>query len=193
METPKILIIDNDDSFTYNLLQLFENLGSKVELSNGRSNISTYSNDFHGVVFSPGPGLPNEFPKMFELLNDKIDIPILGICLGMQAIASYFGGKLYRQEMVQHGQVHDVQPIPGVSKLFQNLPLSFKVGLYHSWAVDPTCIPDVLNVSCISSQKVIMGLRHKSRNIEGFQFHPESFLSPFGKDLVANWLQSLCA
>ncbi|MBK9108172.1 MAG: aminodeoxychorismate/anthranilate synthase component II [Saprospiraceae bacterium] len=191
MKSPKILIIDNDDSFTFNLLQLFESAGAKVEISKGSSKTPSHINDFHGIVFSPGPGVPSEFPKMFELLNEGSNVPILGICLGMQAIASYFGAKLYRQDFVQHGQVHEVQVFAGVSELFQNLPQSFEVGLYHSWAVDPASIPDVLRVSCMSSQKVIMGLRHRTRNIEGFQFHPESFLTPYGKDMITNWLLTL--
>lgn len=191
MRTSKILIVDNEDSFTYNLAQLLENAGAHVEVRSGRTTLKDNLDTYKGIVFSPGPGIPSDFPAMYEILQSSVRVPILGICLGMQAIALYFEGTLFRQVQVQHGQVHQVEILNENSLLFRNLPQKIEVGLYHSWAVDLLTLPDSLHITCISDQKIIMGLRHKTRWIEGLQFHPESFLTPYGKLIIANWLANL--
>ncbi len=190
MNIPKqrVLVIDNEDSFTFNLIQLLEQHDAEVQIVSGAAQEVPNLVDFDRILFSPGPGLPEEFPLMFKILSMPSDLPILGICLGMQAICIFYGGRLFKQDKVQHGQIKNVSKTLPSSSLFQNIPDSFEVGLYHSWAVQKEIIPSVLSVTCISDDGVVMGLRHVSRNIEGVQFHPESFLTPEGSQILRNWI-----
>jgi anthranilate synthase/aminodeoxychorismate synthase-like glutamine amidotransferase len=186
-----ILLIDNHDSFTYNLVQVFEELGCSVEVGSNPKQITSGLDQFDKIVFSPGPGLPEDFPIMFDILrlaNKKTRI--LGICLGHQAICQFFGGHLFNQGKVQHGQKKRIDNIckDPHSALF-NMPPAFFAGLYHSWAIDRETLPKMLSISCISEDNVIMGIYHNVLPIEGIQFHPESFLTETGSRLIKNWLQ----
>ncbi len=192
MKIPKhhLLVIDNEDSFTFNLIQLLEQIGAKVDILSGTSDEIPDLKSYKGILFSPGPGLPEEFPLMFRILEKGLDIPVLGICLGMQAICLHFGGSLFKQERVQHGQVKKVLQTQSKSVLFNNVSNPFEVGLYHSWAADRNGLPTDLEITCYSDEGVIMGISHVHRKIEGLQFHPESFLTPAGHQMLRNWVQS---
>lgn len=183
-----ILLVDNEDSFTFNLVQLLEDLGASVHLVSGKQSTLGPVVDYHGVVFSPGPGLPHEFPLMDYLLSLEKVPNILGICLGMQAIALHYGAALFRQEFVQHGQVKWINSVEPQGDLFHGLAMPFAAGLYHSWAVREDSLPNDLVITCKSQDGVIMGLRHKTLPVEGVQFHPESFLTPYGNSMVQHWL-----
>jgi len=141
------------------------------------------------IIFSPGPGLPRETKTMFEIIRcfggQK---PILGVCLGMQGIAEFFGGKLINQPQVMHGKQVEVNVLNQQDILFKNLPAQFPVGLYHSWCVDEESIPACLAVTSKSEKGVIMSLRHKTKQIFGVQFHPESIMTPDGLQLIENFL-----
>ena len=144
---------------------------------------------FDKILFSPGPGLPEEHPMMFEILEKYgTRKPILGICLGMQAIAVHYGGSLFNQPEVFHGRPKklmichpDHYPLKGITN-------GTGVGLYHSWAVEPASLPERLEVTAVSDDGVIMALRHRDFDVSGFQFHPESFMTPTGKEMILNWL-----
>jgi anthranilate synthase component 2 len=142
--------------------------------------------DFDKIVLSPGPGLPKDAGNMPELLNMYIGKkPILGVCLGMQAIAEHFGGELYNQKVVRHGITTEIKSFPE-NTLFQNLPSRITVGLYHSWAVRH--LPEEIKVTAMSSENVIMAIEHKTLPIYGVQFHPESILTEYGREVLMNFV-----
>lgn len=184
----KVLLVDNEDSFTFNLVQIFEDLNIDLQLVNGKTEYKEEYLDYKGILLSPGPGIPDDFPLMKSILGHAMQKPILGICLGMQAIAEYYGAKLLQLKEVQHGQVHNVDVIRK-GKLFEGIPDQFVVGLYHSWAVDSTTIPHELEITCLSKDLIPMGIRHRYCPIEGLQFHPESFLTLHGRRMIYNWLK----
>ncbi len=184
-----ILLLDNNDSFTYNIVDLvrkIDNVNLKVVKTN-----SININDikiFSKIIISPGPGLPDDFPNLFKILKTYAGkIPILGICLGHQTITSFFGAKLKRIVPVVHGQAHTIN-ILKPSPLFRNIPLTFNVGLYHSWAVSDEMFPKDLLITAASKQNVIMAVQSKSKNIFGLQFHPESHLTEFGLQIISNFI-----
>jgi len=188
----KILLVDNYDSFTYNLVQLLKEAGVM--------NLSVVKNDmfslreveaFQAIVVSPGPGLPSEAGLTCDLIRHFAGKKkILGVCLGMQAIADVFGGKLVQPGHVLHGETVGIRPVPPVDKLFTGLESGFGAGLYHSWAVDAGCVPDCLRITSHDNRGVIMSLRHKAFDICGVQFHPESIMTPMGGRMIENWLKS---
>lgn len=183
-----VLIVDNYDSFTYNLAHCFESLGAFVEVyRNDAVPFDALEKCTH-LVFSPGPGLPKDagdLPTIIKKYWDKKKI--LGVCLGMQALAEFFGGTLYNLPHVMHGrQVTVVQQFN--TQLFSNLPHSFEVGLYHSWAVDAQLLPKEIYPTAFSQAGVLMGLAHKTLPISAVQFHPESVLTPCGKQMLANFI-----
>ncbi len=185
-----VLIVDNYDSFTFNLVQLIEQFGKcnwKV-VKNDECSLEAV-NDYDKILFTPGPGLPLEAPIMHDILqgfdNEK---SILGVCLGHQAIAEYYGGKLFNFERVIHGIVKPTKILQKRDYLFQGLPNTIGVGLYHSWAVDGQGFPDCLEVTAESEDGVIMALSHRELDVKGVQFHPESIMTGFGKEMIWNWL-----
>ena len=182
-----IVIIDNYDSFTYNLSHQLKALGAQVDVVRNDAFQMSRLEPYDKIVLSPGPGIPEEAG-----LNDVIRRyagrkPILGVCLGHQAIAEVFGGRLENLRTVYHG-VQTPTHIINHDYLFEHLPETFEAGRYHSWVVSRSGLPDSLEVTAISDDGHIMALRHRTYDVRGIQFHPESFLTPEGARILQNWL-----
>lgn len=185
----KILIIDNYDSFTYNLVHLVNEIGLQCEVwRNDRFAISDVDAYDH-IILSPGPGIPSEAGLLLEVIAKYSPTKsIFGVCLGQQAIAEVFGGKLYNLKQPMHGIATPIKVTDSQEKLFAGLPESFNVGRYHSWVVDGNGLPDVLTVTAIDeADNSVMALRHTEYDVRGVQFHPESVLTEFGKEMMKNW------
>lgn len=183
-----ILIIDNYDSFTYNLVHYFEDLNCSVTVKRNDKLILEEIDAYTKIVLSPGPGIPDEAGLLKQII--KVYAPtksILGICLGQQAIAEVFGGSLKNLETVFHGIATKVTCIVNDETLFDNLDKTFEVGRYHSWVVNSD-LPNCLEATSVDENEQIMSLRHKTYNVKGLQFHPESILTPHGKTILKNWL-----
>lgn len=186
----KVLIIDNYDSFTYNLVHLVNELGMQCEVwRNDKFNIGDV-NAFDKIILSPGPGIPSEAGLLLEVIEKyAASKSIFGVCLGQQAIAEVFGGKLYNLKQPMHGIATPIKVIDAQEQLFLGLPESFKVGRYHSWVVDGNTLPESLIVTAIDeTDNSLMALRHRKHDVRGVQFHPESILTEYGKKLMGNWL-----
>lgn len=184
----RVLLLDNIDSFSYNIFHYLEALDADVFVRDNRSVELQDLEQADALVISPGPGLPAEAGKLMEFLDKAVErkMPVLGVCLGMQAIAEYFGGTLFNQQEVKHGQPARLLHT-GNSILFQSIPEEYQIGLYHSWAVS-TELPDVLKATAFSEEGVMMALEHMSLPVFGVQFHPESILSEYGKELFRNFI-----
>ena len=190
MGAPKLLLIDNYDSFTYNLVQAFLILGAEVDVY--RNDAITVAEaqalDHTHLVISPGPGTPRDAGVSLQMIQAFAGrMPIFGVCLGHQSLVEAFGGKVVRAGRLMHGKVSPVQH--DVRCLFAGLPQDFAAGRYHSLIAEPESFPDTLEVSARTAEGEIMGLRHKSLPIEGVQFHPESVLTPQGPILMGNFLR----
>jgi anthranilate synthase component 2 len=186
----KILIIDNYDSFTYNLVHLVNEIGLQCEVwRNDRFAIDDVD-AFDRIILSPGPGIPAEAGLLLEVIEKYASSKsIFGVCLGQQAIAEVFGGKLYNLNQPMHGIATPIKITDRQEKLFIGLPESFKVGRYHSWVVDEKAVPASLTVTAIDeADNSVMALRHNQFDVRGVQFHPESVLTEYGKEMMLNWL-----
>ncbi|MBX2972307.1 MAG: aminodeoxychorismate/anthranilate synthase component II [Flavobacteriales bacterium] len=184
----RILLLDNYDSFTWNLHHLLEPHAEVDVVLNDRITVGEAAR-YDRIVLSPGPGLPSEAGIMMELLAKLMPThPILGVCLGMQAIVEASGGRLYNQERVTHGMAVRCIPEEPRDPLFAGMPPAFDVGLYHSWAAEERSLPDVLRVTARSSTGVIMAVRHAGYDVCGVQFHPESVLTSEGDRIIGNWI-----
>jgi len=184
----KIVIIDNYDSFTYNLSHLVKELGAEVTvLRNDQFELSQLES-FSKIILSPGPGIPSEAGLLCDVIRQYADRkPILGVCLGHQAIGEVFGGRLENLSEVFHGVAtpcHVVADEP----LFSGLERNIIVGRYHSWVVSREQFPECLEVTAVSDEGQVMALRHRQLNVRGIQFHPESVLTPNGRQMLQNWL-----
>lgn len=187
--TGPILVLDNFDSFTYNLVHQVEKLTvDPVIVIRNNEEIPDLS-VFSGVILSPGPGLPEEAGILMEVVDKcvKSGIKTLGVCLGHQAINNYFGGKLRNMGTVHHGFALPVNVVSG-DLLFEGINPSFQAGRYHSWMADPDFFPSSLTLTSVGPDKEIMSFRHKTLPVFGVQFHPESILTEFGDILINNWL-----
>ena len=184
----KTIIIDNYDSFTYNLSHLLKELGADVTVvRNDKFKIEDLEK-YDKIVLSPGPGIPSEAGLMPQVIKAYAGRkPILGICLGHQAIGEAFGAKLLNIGNVVHG-VATPAHLTAQDYLFEGLPADLEVGRYHSWVVDDNGLPECLEVIGRSDDGYIMSMRHKEYDIRGIQYHPESVLTPNGKDIIKNWL-----
>ncbi len=182
-----IVIIDNYDSFTYNLSHLVKELGADVTVvRNDRFELEDLK-DFDKIILSPGPGIPSEAGLLTDVVRRyAAEKPILGVCLGHQAIGEVFGGKLKNLDEVFHGVA--TEGIHTDDPLFVDVPQRFTMGRYHSWVVDTESLPDSLEVIAKSDEGQIMALRHKTFHVRGIQFHPESVLTPQGHIIVRNFL-----
>ncbi|MEZ4755249.1 MAG: aminodeoxychorismate/anthranilate synthase component II [Flavobacteriales bacterium] len=184
----RILLLDNRDSFTWNLQHLLVQ-HAQVDVRRNDSITVEEVARYDRIVLSPGPGLPQEAGVMVAVLEHlHRSHPMLGVCLGMQAMVELFGGRLYNQSQVMHGVPVACHVHAPHDPLFQGLPGTFEVGLYHSWAADPAQMPEVLEVTAVSAADVVMAVRHRTLPLHGVQFHPESVLTPLGARLIANWV-----
>lgn len=185
-----LLLLDNYDSFTYNVYQLMEELGADVEVV--RNDVATAdelcARDYSGVVISPGPGRPKDAGITEELIQKMAGrVPLLGICLGHQAIGEVFGGRIVRAREIVHGKPSPVKH--DGTGLYAGLSENFEAGRYHSLIVERASLPAVLKVTAELADGTIMGIRHERYDIEGIQFHPESILTPEGRTLMQNFLK----
>ncbi len=184
------LLIDNYDSFTYNLFHFLGEVGAEMQVV--RNDQITVDEALalapEGVILSPGPCTPNEAGICLDMVKACADraLPLLGVCLGHQSIGQAFGGRIVRAQQVMHGKISDIQH--DGKGLFAGLPSPLKVTRYHSLTIDPASMPDCLEVTARSDDGVIQGVQHKSLPIHGLQFHPESIASQRGKDMLANFL-----
>ncbi|WP_270348145.1 anthranilate synthase component II [Bacteroides intestinalis] len=187
----KTVIIDNYDSFTYNLAHLVKELGTEVDvLRNDKFELEELEK-YDKIILSPGPGIPEEAGLLLEVIRTYAGRkPILGVCLGEQAIGQAFGGKLTNLSEVFHGIQTNVK-IKNKDYIFDGLPTEIPVGRYHSWVVDTEEFPEELVITAISSEGQIMALKHREYDVHGIQFHPESVLTPDGKQIVGNWLKGV--
>ncbi|MEQ8625030.1 MAG: aminodeoxychorismate/anthranilate synthase component II [Vicingaceae bacterium] len=189
---PNILLIDNYDSFTYNLFHYLEELSDdEVEVIRNDELELDQIDEYQAIVISPGPGLPSSSGKLMEFLERFAHKKkILGICLGQQAIAEHFGMRLKNLNQVVHGQAKRVRVISGKDVLFKKLPATFNVGRYHSWVIEPSSLSPDFEVTSFDDDNNIMSIAHKSLPLMAVQFHPESVLTEYGKEMMKNWLES---
>ena len=184
----KILVVDNYDSFVFNLVQYLQQLGAEVVVKRNDEVNAESINGFDGVLLSPGPGTPEDAGACIEIVNAAIENqkPLLGVCLGHQAIGAALGGKVSRAPELLHGKTSQVQH--NNEGVFKDLKSPFRATRYHSLAIETDSVPVELSVTATTDTGVIMGVKHKSAPIEGVQFHPESVLTEEGHQLLANWL-----
>lgn len=186
----KLLVVDNYDSFTYNLVELVRKIGvceCEVEKSN-ELRIEKVAG-FDKILFTPGPGLPEDFPAMFEILERYSGTKsILGVCLGHQAIGKFYGAKLINFNNVVHGISKPARVIDRNGRLFKGLPEVINVGLYHSWFVSKENFPQQLKITAVTDEGIIMAISHRTLDLNGVQFHPESIMTSHGEAIIRNWL-----
>jgi len=186
----KLLILDNYDSFVYNLVHMVKELGFEPVVKRNDKITLEEVDTFDKILLSPGPGIPEEAGILMDLI--KIYAPsksIMGVCLGHQAIGESFGAKLKNLDLVYHGIVTETEVLkPEVT--FAGVPTKFKTCRYHSWVVDTADLPEDLEVTATNSEGTIMALQHKEFDVRGVQFHPESFLTEHGETMILNWLES---
>ncbi|WP_166967802.1 anthranilate synthase component II [Yeosuana marina] len=186
----KVLVIDNYDSFTYNLVHYLEDLDCDVTVVRNDKLTLDDVEPFDKIVLSPGPGIPDEAGLLKPIIERFAPTKsILGVCLGQQAIGEVFGGSLINLEDVYHGVSTNVTISVGDEPLFKGLDKTIEVGRYHSWVVDPN-LPDVLEATSFDENGQVMSLRHKVYDVKGVQYHPESVLTPNGKQILKNWINS---
>lgn len=187
---PGLLIIDNYDSFTYNLVRIVNDYCNVnyITLKHDEINIETVA-QYDKILFSPGPGIPSQYPIMKSILEKfEKTKSILGICLGHQAIAEHYGADVINLAGPLHGIKMKVNVIDNNEIIFNKVPSGFNAGLYHSWAVGKNHFPDSLRVTAIGDNDIIMALSHNEYDVKGVQFHPESYMTEYGIELIKNWL-----
>lgn len=187
----KILVIDNYDSFVYNLVHYLEEFSTEVIVRRNDKVTLEEVDAYEKILLSPGPGVPSEAGKLMEIIEKFAPTKsIFGVCLGQQAIGEAFGGKLENLEKVYHG----VSTYTIVKKsdeiLFKNVPSHLEIGRYHSWVVSNEDFPEDLEITSVDENGQIMSLRHKTYDVRGVQFHPESILTPQGKKIIENWINN---
>ena len=190
-EGKKILVIDNHDSFVFNIVQYLEELGAATLVVKNDEIAPEFCKSFAGILISPGPGNPQSAGVSIGAVKycDQEKIPILGICLGLQVIGAAYGAKISSAPELLHGRTSEISH--NGTDLFNEIPNNFIATRYHSLAIEPESMPEELQVTAQSSDGTIMGIAHRTKNIVGVQFHPEAVLTQFGYELLANWLE-LC-
>lgn len=185
----KVLVIDNYDSFTYNLVHYLEDLDCDVTVKRNDQLTLEEVDAFEKIILSPGPGIPDEAGLLKPIIAKYAPTKsILGVCLGQQAIGEVFGGSLTNLSQVYHGVATKVELSVSDETLFSNLPKTFEVGRYHSWIV-ASPLPESLEATSFDENGQIMSLRHKEYDVRGVQYHPESVLTPHGKQILENWIK----
>ncbi|MCK5729799.1 MAG: aminodeoxychorismate/anthranilate synthase component II [Draconibacterium sp.] len=186
----KILVIDNYDSFTYNLVHAIKKIsGLPVDVFRNDEISLEEIEKYDKIVLSPGPGIPEEAGLLLDIIKEFAPRKsILGVCLGHQAIGEAFGGKLHNMNRVLHGIATPIKLTKNKSVLFDKLPESFEVGRYHSWIVENENLPNELEVTSYDKDGMIMSMKHKKYDVQSVQFHPESVLTPLGEKMIKNWL-----
>ncbi len=187
----KIFLLDNHDSFTYNLAAMFNKYKHvRIEITYPEDTNIAKISQFDKIIFSPGPGLPSESTIMQQILDKyKTTKSILGVCLGHQAIGEYFGAKLENLDAVNHGMIKHLEQTQPNNKLFTGVPNYSEIGVYHSWVLNSKDLPNCLNITGINEDNKIMSIEHKIYDIKSVQFHPESFITEFGDIMIDNWLK----
>lgn len=187
----KILVFDNYDSFTYNLVHLVEKItGEKVDVYRNDQIPLEKVKEYDKIILSPGPGIPSEAGLLLPLIKEYASSKsILGVCLGHQAIGEAFGGKLVNLSTVYHGIATPIKITRPSSAILKGLDEVVEVGRYHSWVVSDEGFPDVLEITAMDDNGYIMALQHKTYDVQGVQFHPESVLTPQGETILRNWLK----
>lgn len=187
----KIVVIDNYDSFTYNIVHYLEDLNCEVTVFRNDEFYIDELKNFDKILLSPGPGIPDEAGLLKEVIKTYAPTKnILGVCLGQQAIGEVFGGSLTNLEKVYHGVATKVRITVPDEVLFKDLADEIEVGRYHSWVVNQDDFPETLEITSVDENGEIMSLRHKTYDVRGVQYHPESILTPHGKKILENWLNS---
>ena|SRR5210317_984992 len=186
----KVLVIDNYDSFTYNLVHYLEDLECEVSVVRNDKLKLEDVKAFEKILLSPGPGIPEEAGLLKDIIKEYASSKsILGVCLGLQAIGEVFGGKLINLDDVYHGVATNVTITVDDEPLFEGLDKEIEVGRYHSWVVDSN-LPEELEATSFDENNQVMSLRHKVYDVKGVQYHPESVLTPKGKEILKNWLKN---
>jgi len=188
----KILVLDNYDSFTYNIVEYLRKVCNyPIEVHRNDQISLAEINRFDKIVLSPGPGIPDEAGILKPLIAEYASTKsIFGVCLGMQAIGEVFGGTLTNMNTVIHGVATNINVIDADEILFRNIPSQFKAGRYHSWIVNKFDLPDCLKITSVDDQGRTMSLCHKTFDVRGVQFHPESFMTEFGLKIIENWVNN---
>lgn len=190
MMTKKILVIDNYDSFTYNLVHYLNDLNCDVDVKRNDKLTLEEVNSYEKILLSPGPGIPDEAGLLKEIIKNYAETKsILGICLGQQAIAEVFGGEIENLTKVYHGVSTEVELTNDDDVLFRDIPNKIEVGRYHSWVVSNN-LPEELIVTSVDENGEIMSLKHRVLDVRSVQFHPESILTPEGKKILKNWVEA---
>ncbi len=184
-----LLIIDNHDSFTFNLVDLLRKIGVEMQVVSVEELDLDDVERFSHIMISPGPDVPRAYPQLFAMLERYHQHKsILGVCLGHQTLCEFFGGELYNLNQVRHGQQRPLIQ-QQANPLFENLPKQFNIGLYHSWAISQKSLENTPLVATATCDKgVLMAVKHRSLAIYGVQFHPESFITEYGEQMLRNWL-----
>lgn len=181
----KVLLIDNFDSFTYNLLHYLQKLDCEVQVVRNDLLSADFADQYHKIIISPGPGLPHEAGKLLTFIPHCLQNSVLGVCLGQQAIAELFGGTLLPLETVQHGIQKEITHLNN-DAIFKDIPQQFKVGLYHSWHT--TQLPHKIIPTSFSNDGIVMSFKHEKYDIRAVQFHPESIMTEYGLEILKNWI-----
>ena len=187
----KILVIDNYDSFTYNLVHYLQDLNCEVTVYRNDEFDIDEVKKFDKILLSPGPGIPDEAGLLKEVIKTySTSKSILGVCLGQQAIGEVFGGSLTNLDKVYHGVATNVTILVDDENLFNGLEKQIEVGRYHSWVINPQDFPESLEITSVDENGQIMSIRHRTLDVKGVQFHPESVLTPHGKKMLENWVDN---
>jgi len=185
----QVLVIDNYDSFVYNLVHYLEDLDCEVTVKRNDQLSLEEVAAYDKILLSPGPGIPEEAGLLLEIIKTYAPTKsMFGVCLGQQAIGEVFGGTLINLDQVFHGVATSANQLVADEPLFKDIPTEFEIGRYHSWVVAPENFPEALEITSVDVNGQIMSLRHKEYDVRGVQFHPESVLTPEGKTMIKNWV-----